>query len=74
MTFSKQKLEYLMAEHGLTCYAADKKCGFVGFNSGAATGETWAILHGRKPNADTLWKLANGFGVPMEYFFEENPA
>lgn len=73
MTFSKRKLEYLMTGHSLKCYSTDKKCGFVGKN-GAATGETWAILRGRHPNADTLWKLANGFGVPMEYFFEENPA
>lgn len=67
--FSPQKLQALMNEKGLNPYAVDGACGFID-KHGACDGRTRKMLNGRQPKANTLFDLAEGLGVPMEYFFE----
>lgn len=59
------KLEKLLEERGLTAYRVAKDTGIP-----TATLSNWkAGLY--TPKADKLLKLANYFGVPLEYFLKE---
>ena len=73
MKFSPTKLKALLDERGLTMYAADVLCGFLNQKTGRPSGQVGHILTGnRKILAETCARLAAGFGVPMEYFFEKD--
>lgn len=58
-----EKVKKLCIENGISIYQLEKECGF-----GNAT------IHGWKnsmPTVDKMKKVADYFGVPIEYFLEE---
>ena len=60
-----KKFEALLNEKGITCYKVSKETGIS-----TATLSDWKS--GRsKPKAEKLLILSKYFGVPMEYFMEE---
>lgn len=58
-----EKIQKLCEEKGISIHQLEKECGF-----GNATIRGWKSA---SPTVDKLKKVADYFGVPIEYFLEE---
>lgn len=74
MTFSPEKLKALLAERGLTPYAADMACGFIrksGVRKGWAMGHVERWCRGAStPSGPAAATLAATLGVPIEALYD----